>query len=78
MITLQEMVMQTDGRKILLLPTWPESWTADFKLHAAFNTTVEGHVEHGRVTQLTVLPKERRKDVVVVGQMNGVAVSPGK
>jgi hypothetical protein len=78
MITLQEMLMQTNGRKILLLPAWPEDWTADFKLHAAFNTTVEGNVERGRVTQLTVVPKERKKDVVVVEQTNGVAVSSWK
>jgi alpha-L-fucosidase 2 len=77
MITLQEMLMQTNGRKILLLPAWPEDWTADFKLHAAFNTTVEGHVEHGRVTQLTVVPKERKNDVVVE-QTSGVAVPSGK
>lgn len=77
MITLQEMLMQTSGRKILLLPAWPEDWTADFKLHAAFNTTVEGHVERGRVTQLTVVPKERKKDVVVE-QTNGPAVLSGK
>lgn len=78
MITLQEMLMQTNGRKILLLPAWPEDWTADFKLHASFNTTVEGHVERGRVTQLTVVPKERKKDVVVVNQTIGVAASSGK
>lgn len=78
MITLQEMVMQTDGRKILLLPAWPADWTADFKFHAAFNTTVEGHVEHGRVTQLTVVPKERKKDVVVIDQTSGAAVPTGK
>jgi hypothetical protein len=28
------MLMQTVGRKILLLPAWPKNWNADFKLHA--------------------------------------------
>lgn len=78
MITLQEMLMQTNGRRILLLPAWPEDWTADFKLHAAFNTTVEGHVERGRVTQLTVVPKAREKDVVIVEQTSGDGIPPEK
>ena len=45
MSTLQLMLLQTDGRRILLLPAWPPEWTADFKLHAPYQTTVEGHVE---------------------------------
>lgn len=67
MITLQEMLLQTDGRKILLVPAWPKDWTADFRLHAPYNTTVEAHVSNGRVTAVTVTPKEREKDLVVVG-----------
>ena len=66
MITLQNMLMQCDGRRIQLLPAWPSDWTADFKLHAPFNTTVEGHVEHGKITNLKVDPEERAKDVVIV------------
>ena len=34
MIGLQELLMQTPGRKILLLPAWPGDWDVDFKLHA--------------------------------------------
>jgi hypothetical protein len=66
MITLQLMLMQCDGKRIQLLPAWPDDWTADFKLHAPYQTTIEGHVEHGKVTQLKVTPKSRTKDVVVV------------
>jgi hypothetical protein len=66
MSTLQLMLMQTDGRRIQLLPAWPKEWTADFKLHAPLRTTVEGHVENGRVTSLTVTPESRAKDVVVL------------
>lgn len=66
MITLQLMLMQTDGKRIQLLPAWPNDWTADFKLHAPYETTVEGHVEHGHVTKLLVTPLSRAKDVVVV------------
>lgn len=66
MITLQEMLLQPDGRKLLLLPGWPRHWTADFRLHAPLETIVEGHVENGRVSQLVVIPKKRAKDVVVL------------
>jgi hypothetical protein len=66
MCTLQSMLMQCDGKRIQLLPAWPESWTADFKLHAPLQTIIEGRVEHGKLTNLKVTPPERRKDVVVV------------
>ena len=67
MVTLQSMLMQTDGRRIQLLPAWPKDWTADFKLHAPYRTTVEGHVENGKITRLKVLPLSRKQDVVVLG-----------
>ncbi len=69
MITLQLMLMQCDGRRIQLLPAWPDDWTADFKLHAPYQTTVEGHVEHGKVSNLKVSPGSRAKDVVIVQPM---------
>jgi alpha-L-fucosidase 2 len=68
MITLETMLMQYDGKRIQLLPAWPSDWTADFKLHAPYRTTVEGHVENGKITNLRVTPKFRAKDVVVVSQ----------
>ena len=61
---LQAMLMQTDGRKIMLLPAWPKDWDADFKLHAPYRTVVSGRVEQGRVTKLTVNPRGRKKDIV--------------
>ena len=66
MITLQLMLMQCDGKRIQLLPAWPADWTADFKLHAPYQTTVQGHVENGKVTDLKVTPESRAKDVVIV------------
>jgi hypothetical protein len=65
MITLQSMLMLCDGKRIQLLPAWPEDWTADFKLHAPYQTTVEGHVENGKITNLKVTPQSRAGDVVV-------------
>ena len=64
--TLQYMLMQTDGKKIILLPAWPKEWNASFKLHAPYQTTVEGQVENGKVVDLKVTPESRRKDVITV------------
>jgi hypothetical protein len=64
MIGLQEMLMQTHGGKIRLLPAWPEDWNADFKLHAPRQTIVEGRVSDGRLKDLRVTPQSRMKDVV--------------
>lgn len=68
MITLESMLMQSDGKRIQLLPAWPGDWTVDFKLHAPYQTTVEGHVESGKITNLRVTPQSRTKDVVFVSQ----------
>jgi alpha-L-fucosidase 2 len=61
---LQEMLMQTDGKKILLLPAWPNDWDADFKLHAPYQTTVEGRVIKGKLTYLVVTPASRKADIM--------------
>jgi len=66
MLTLELMLLQCDGRRIQLLPAWPTDWTADFKLHAPYQTTVSGHVANGKITNLTVLPASRAKDVVII------------
>jgi hypothetical protein len=66
MITLQSMLLQTDGKKIILLPAWPKKWTAEFRLHSAENTVVEGRVEEGKLTRVRVWPKERQSDLVVM------------
>lgn len=34
------MLLQTDGKEIRILPTWPKEWQVDFKLHAPYNTVV--------------------------------------
>ncbi|HTI11926.1 MAG TPA: DUF5703 domain-containing protein [Puia sp.] len=64
MIGLQEMLLQTDGRKILLFPAWPRSWDVHFKLYAPYNTTVEATLRNGKIEMLKVMPEERRKDIV--------------
>jgi alpha-L-fucosidase 2 len=72
MMTLEMMLMQTDGKRIDLLPAWPKDWTADFKLHAPYQTTVEGHVADGKITHLRVTPDSRAKDVHVNGKISRV------
>lgn len=63
MIGLQEMLMQTIGQRILLLPAWPKDWDVDFKLHAPGKTVVECSYRNGAVVILTVTPPERQRDV---------------
>jgi hypothetical protein len=65
---LQQMLLQSDGDKILLLPAWPAGWDADFKLHAPYRTTVEGQVRNGHLVKLTVTPAVRRKDIIDCSQ----------
>jgi hypothetical protein len=62
--TTQLMLMQSVGRKILLLPAWPQDWDVVFKLHAPFKTTVECSYRHGKIVDLRVTPSSRTKDVV--------------
>ncbi|MBO9639085.1 MAG: hypothetical protein J7576_13015 [Siphonobacter aquaeclarae] len=65
MIGLQEMLMQTDGRTIRLFPAWPKEWDVRFKLHAPYQTIVEGTYENGRLTRLNIIPESRRSDVIL-------------
>ena len=64
MIGLQEMLMQVDGEKIYLFPAWPKSWDVHFKLHAPYQTTVEGVLKNGKMESLKVMPQSREKDLI--------------
>ncbi len=61
--TLQAMLIQTDGKKIFLLPAWPRDWDVDFRVHAPYRTIIEGQVRSGKITKLTVTPSSRRRDI---------------
>jgi len=61
---LQQMLVQSVGHKIYLLPAWPKDWQVNFKLHAAFGTTLSGNYKNGVITNLKVYPGARRKDIV--------------
>ena len=65
MIQLQEMLMQTAGDKIILLPAWPEEWDVDFKLHAPGNTIVECVYKNREVISLRVTPESKRGDIII-------------
>lgn len=65
MIGLQEMLLQADGRKIYLLPAWPKQWNGRFKLHAPYNTSLQGTIRNGKVEDLIVEPASRRTDVIL-------------
>ena len=64
MIGLQEILMQSDGKKIILFPAWPKNWDVHFKLHAPYQTTVEGVLKNGKLESLKVIPEERTKDII--------------
>jgi hypothetical protein len=61
---LQQMLMQVDNKKIMLLPAWPAGWDADFKLNAPYNTTVKGKVRNGRLTDVVITPASRKADLI--------------
>jgi hypothetical protein len=64
-IALQNMLMQCEGRQIILLPAWPRECEADFRLHAPQKTILEGKVRDGWIEDLRVTPESRRDDVVI-------------
>ena len=70
MIQLQEMLMQTPGRQIILFPAWPKDWDVDFKLCAPEQTTVECRFKNGKVEKLVVTPASRQADVVDMSGVN--------
>ncbi|WP_313516120.1 DUF5703 domain-containing protein [Sphingobacterium sp.] len=69
MIGLQEMIIQTVGNDLLILPAWPKEWDVNFKLHAPENTIVEGIYHNGKLEKLVVTPEIRKKDVVLPSWM---------
>jgi len=65
MLGLQEMLMQTVGEKILILPCWPRDWDVDFKLCAPKQTTVECSYRSGKIKRLKITPETRARDLVL-------------
>ena len=61
--TVQEMLLQSVGDKIIVCPALPKDWSGCFRLCAAKNTTVTAEVRGGVVEWIKVDPPERGKDV---------------
>ena len=65
MINLQEMLLQTNGEELRVLPAWPKEWDVRFKLYAPEQTTIETNYSKGKAIQLKIAPSERAKDVII-------------
>ena len=63
MIALQRMLVQYEGRKILLFPAWPQEWDVDFRVNTPFNTVITGKFKNGELKEFAVTPTEREKDI---------------
>ncbi len=66
-IQLQEMLMQTRGKKIYLFPCWPAWCDVEFKLHAPGRTVLSCSLKNGKIEYLKVFPEERKADIVFAG-----------
>nr|WP_299381143.1 DUF5703 domain-containing protein [Allomuricauda sp.] len=64
-IAMQRMLVQEGNGKIILLPAWPKTWDADFKLHVGKGAILTGSVKDGKLENWDITPKERKKDVEV-------------
>lgn len=64
--TLQSMLLQCEGTRILLLPAWPRGWDCEFRLHAPGETILTGTVRDGHIASLIVSPPERLGDVTIL------------
>jgi alpha-L-fucosidase 2 len=64
MRALQNMLIQTEGVKIILFPAWPKHWNVNFKIHAPMNTTIEGKLENSKLIYMKVTPEHRKKDII--------------
>ena len=69
MIGLQEMLLQTDGDRLYIFPSWPLDRDISFRLHAPGNTVVEATLSGGKLTDLTVIPSGRAADIVLPAKL---------
>jgi hypothetical protein len=69
MMTLQSMLLQSEGDRIFLLPAFPMAWNVKFKLHAMGNTVVEAEYVKGRRISLKVTPPERAASITAFNEL---------
>jgi hypothetical protein len=53
----------SDAASLIFLVSKSDAWNATFRLHAPYETVVEGRVEGGALVSLEVTPETRRSDV---------------
>jgi hypothetical protein len=67
-LALQSMLLQAEGKRLLVLPAWPKNWDVEFKLRAPMETTVQGVFRAGKLEKLNVTPEQRSGDVQTLEQ----------
>lgn len=72
MIQLQEMLLQTEGNEIRILPCWNPDIDVHFKLSAPYGTIVECSYQAGSIKELKVTPEERQRDVIMPDWLNKI------
>ncbi|HXA01766.1 MAG TPA: DUF5703 domain-containing protein, partial [Cytophagaceae bacterium] len=65
MTSLQNMVMQNVNDSIYVLPSWPSTWSVDYKLQGPNNTSVRVVSNGTNISQFTVVPSSRASYVVL-------------
>jgi hypothetical protein len=68
MMGLQNMLIQSVGSKIYVVPAWPSAWNVDYKLWAPDNTYVRLKFDGNTIKKVAVYPSSRTKDVVLPGE----------
>jgi len=65
MMALQYMLIQNVEKHIYILPSFPSTWTVDFKLQAYGNTTVRVKSKGHNISSLEIIPLSRKADVIL-------------
>ena len=65
LMTLQSMLLQSEDEDIHICPAWPKKWNVDFKLRASGGTTVAARLHEGTLTELSIIPEKKKKQVII-------------
>jgi hypothetical protein len=65
MMALQYMLIQNVEKHIYVIPSFPSTWTVDYKLQAYGNTIVRLKSKGHKISRLDVIPSSRKADVIL-------------
>jgi len=65
MMALQNMLIQNVGNNIYVIPSFPSTWSVDYKLEAYGNTTVRLKSAGHTISRLDVNPSSRKTDIIL-------------